>query len=196
MLKIIRLIVVLFVITGASGLALSYVRSITAEPIEYAKVKLVKAPAVAEVFEAFKVENDPVLDRKKIVVGQDKRGNDIVVYAFPGVVGGKIKVIAIETFGVGYHDGLGVMTAIGTEGENKDKVIKIAITSHHETPGKGDAVEAAPFRAKFVGLGGGNPVTMGDIDAISGATMSTQGVLDAVNTALEIFKANQAKLLS
>lgn len=196
MLKILRLIVVLFIITGASGLALSYVNTITAEPIEYAKVKLVKAPAVTEVFEGLNVENDPVADRKKIVVGKDQRGRDIVVYAFPGKINGKIGAVAIETFGVGYHDGLGVMTAIGTEGESKDKIIKIAITSHHETPGKGDAVEAPDFLKQFAGLSDSAPVTTGEIDAISGATMSTNGVIDAVNKALKIFKANQAKLLS
>ncbi len=196
MFKIIRLIVVLGVITSVSGLALSYVHKITAEPIEYAQVKLVKAPAVAEVFAGLNPENDPVKDRKKIVVGKDERGRDIVVFAFPLKKGGQVEAVAIETFGAGYHEGLGVMTAIGAAGGNKGKIIRIAITSHHETPGKGDKVERPDFRKQFAGMPADKEVAIGDIDAISGATMSSKGVVEAINKALKIFQTNRDKLLS
>lgn len=196
MLKILNLIIVLGVITGVSGFALSYVNKITAEPIEYAKVKLVKAPAVAEVFAGLKPDNDPVKDRKKIVVGKDERGRDVVVYAFPCKKDGKVTAVAIETFGVGYHEGLGVMTAIGVAGKDKDKVIKIAITSNHETPGKGDKVNQESFRKQFAGRSADKDIAMSTVDAISGATMSSTGVVQAINAALKIFKANQKKLLS
>ena len=194
--KIIRLVVVLGVITVVSALALAYIHQITLDPIEYAKVNQVKAPAVAEVFAGVQFDNDPVKDRQKIVVGQDKRGRDVQIYAFPAKKGGQVVAVAIETFGVGYHEDLGVMTAIGAVGEDENKIIAVAITSHHETPGKGDAVERTGFRDQFKGLSAGEAVDKGEIDAISGATMSTNGVIEAINAAIEIFGQNRSDLTS
>lgn len=194
--KLIRLAVVLTVITACSGLALSYVHQITAGPIKMVKIKQVKAPAVTEVFADIKPENDPTAELKEIPVGKDARGKDIMVYAFPAKKGGKTVAIAIETFGTGYHDHLGVMTAIGADGDNAGKVIRIGITSHGETPGKGDKIEEDSFKKQFAGLSADEAVAKDKIDALSGATMSTNGVIDAVNQAIEIFKAHKEQLLS
>ncbi len=199
MAKIIRLTLVLTVITVVSGLALSYVHQITAGPIKLTKIKEVKAPAVREVFKDLGADNDFMADLKEIPVGKDARGNDIMRYAFPAKKGGKLIAVAIETFGNGYHEGLGVMTAIGLDGEFKDKIIKIAVTSSHETPGKGDratgaSAEGQGFRKQFAG----RPIAdkIDSVDALSGATMTSNGMLEAVNKALEIFKTNKDKIVS
>ncbi len=199
MAKILRLVLVLTVITVVSGLSLSYVHKITAGPIKLTKIKEVKAPAVREVFKGLGADNDFMADLREIPVGKDARGKDIMRYAFPAKKGGKIIAVAIEAFGNGYHEGLGVMTAIGLEGELKDKIIRIAVTSSHETPGKGDRAtgpsdEGRGFRKKFVGLSVAEKVE--GIDALSGATMTSTGMLEAVNRALEIFKANKDKIVS
>ncbi|MBW2618349.1 MAG: FMN-binding protein [Deltaproteobacteria bacterium] len=194
--KLIRLALVLGVITCVAGAALAYIHSITLDPIEYAKINQVKAPAVAEVFAEIELDNDPVKDRQKIVVGKDKRGRDVAVYAFPAKKGGAVVAVAIETFGLGYNENLGVMTAIVIDDEGEHEIIAIAITSHSETPGKGDAVEKAGFRDQFKGLSVGEAVASGRIDAISGATMSTNGVIEAVNAAIEIFNQNRSDLTS
>jgi len=194
--KLLRLVIVLTAITTVSGLTLSYVHKMTAGPIKMVKIRQVKAPAVAEVFAGLKPENDPTADLKEIQVGADARGKPVIVYAFPAKKGGQTVAVAIETFGVGYHEGLGVMTAIGAAGEHKGKVIKIGITSHHETPGKGDKVTLPDFKKQFAGLEATAPVDKSKIDAISGATMSTNGVIEAVNKALEIFKAHREQLLN
>ena len=194
--KILRLAVVLVVITFVAGVALSYVHKITVEPIEYAQVKEVKAPAVAEVLGSLKPENDPVADRKKLVVGKDKRGRDIMIFAFPAKKNGQTVAVAVETFGTGYHEGLGVMTAIGTEGEEKDKILQIAITSNSETPGKGTKAFQPAYLDQFKDLSAVETIGEGAVDAVSGATMSSKGIVEAVNKAIEIFKANQDKLIS
>ena len=150
--EVIKLAVVLTGITAVAGFALAFFKQFTAPQIEYNMVRSVKAPAVAEVFADVKPSNDPVADRRKLVVGKDKRGRDVAVFAFPAKKDGKVVAVAIETFGVGYHDGLGVMTALGTDGDRQGKIIKIAITSHAETPGKGDKVAEPKFREKFAGL--------------------------------------------
>ena len=194
--KLIRLALVLGVITCVAGAALAYIHQITLDPIEYAKINQVKAPAVAEVFAGIELDNDPVKDRQKIIVGKDKRDRDVAIYVFPAKKGGEVVAVAIETFGVGYHEGLGVMTAIALDDEGEYEIISIAITSHSETPGKGDAVEEAGFRDQFKELSAGEEVAGGRIDAISGATMSTNGVIEAVNAAIEIFNQNRSDLTS
>ena len=199
MAKILRLTLVLTVITVVSGLALSYVHQITAGPIKLTKIKEVKAPAVREVFKDLGADNDFMADLKEIPVGKDARGNDILRYAFPAKKGGKVIAVAIEAFGNGYHEDLGVMTAIGIEGELKDKIINIAVTSSHETPGKGDRAtgpsgEGQGFRKQFVGRSVTEKIE--GVDALSGATMTSNGMLEAVNKALEIFKAHKDKIVS
>ena len=199
MAKILRLTLVLTVITVISGLSLSYVHQITAGPIKLTKIKEVKAPAVREVFQGLGADNDFMADLKEIPVGKDARGKDIMRYAFPAKKGGKVIAVAIEAFGNGYHEGLGVMTGIGLEGEFKDKIIKIAVTSSHETPGKGDratgsSTEGQGFRKQFTGRAVTGKID--GIDGLSGATMTSNGMLEAVNKALEIFKANKDKIVS
>jgi Na+-translocating ferredoxin:NAD+ oxidoreductase subunit G len=199
MAKIIRLTLVLTIITVISGLALSYVHKITEGPIKITMIKEVKAPAVLEVFKDLGADNDFMADLKEIPIGKDSRGKDIVRYAFPAKKGGKVIAVAIEAYGNGYHEGLGVMTAIGVEGEFKDKIIKIAVTSSHETPGKGDRVtgpgdEGTGYRKQYVGRSVAE--TIEGLDGISGATMTCNGMQEAVNKALEIFKANKDKIAS
>jgi len=197
--KIINLTVVLTVITCVSGLALSYVHKITAAPIKLTKIKQVKAPAVAVVFEGLGADNDPMADLKELPVGQDARGRDIVRYVFPAKKGGQVIAVAIEEFGNGYHEGLGVMTAIGVTGEQQDKIIKIQVTSSAETPGKGDRAtgssqEGIDFRKQFEGQAATGKIE--SVDALSGATMTSNGMLEAVNKALEIYQKNKDKLTS
>jgi len=194
--KLIRLALVLGVITCVAGAALAYIHQITLDPIEYAKVSQVKAPAVAEVFASIQFDNDPVKDRQNIVVGKDKRGRDVAIYVFPAKKNDEVVAVAIETFGVGYNKDLGVMTAIAVGDEGEYEIISIAITSHSETPGKGDAVEKAGFRDQFKRFSAGEAVDSGQIDAISGATMSTNGVIEAINAAIEIFNQNRSDLTS
>jgi Na+-translocating ferredoxin:NAD+ oxidoreductase subunit G len=200
MLKIFRLVVVLFIITALSGFGLAFLKNLTEEPIEYAQIKELKAPAVAEVFAGMNPENDPVADRKKLIVGKDKRGRDDYAYVFPCKKGGKTTAVAIEAFSPGYSGDMGVMAAIGTEGKFKDKIIKIGITANTETPGKGDRVkkgeEGKKFRAQFDGIGVNQPINVTSIDALSGATVSSQAVASAVNNAMKIYKDNKAKLLN
>ena len=93
---------------------------------------------------------------------------------------------AVEVAPVGFGGEITMMVGI-TDG----KVTGISIISHAETPGLG-AVSAAnndkgtSFREQFVGLVGG--ITIGDgenqIEALSGATISSQAIVDGVNAAL------------
>ena len=93
---------------------------------------------------------------------------------------------AVEVKPAGFDGPITMMVGI-TDG----KVTGIAIVSHTETPGLGAVASAntdkgAAFRDQFIGLISG--ITIGDgnnqIDALSGATISSQAIVDGVNAAL------------
>ena len=104
---IIKMIVVLTLIGAASGLTLSVIYRVTKAPIEYQTIKFVKEPAVKKVLTGY--DNDPIMDRKKITVGTDERGNPIELTIFPAKKGDETFAIALEGTGKGYHGTIGVM---------------------------------------------------------------------------------------
>lgn len=172
---IIRMVVVLTLICAASGLTLSVIYRVTKAPIDYQTIKFVKEPAVKKVLTGY--DNDPILDRKKIVIGTDERGRPIELTIFPAKRQGETFAVAIEGRGKGFHGTIGVMVGVSKEGSLTD----IGITSHSETPGIGSKVTETTFTTQFQGL----PAT-GElkVDGISGATYSSKGVMSAVNQAL------------
>ena len=91
----------------------------------------------------------------------------------------------ITCAGKGYGGTITVMVAF-----NPDATIKqIKITEQAETAGLGSKiVSEASFQESFKGLPAA-PFTVDDIDAISGATISSKAVTNAVNSAIEAFNA-------
>ena len=95
---------------------------------------------------------------------------------------------AVEVTPGGFDNTITMMVGIDKAG----KVLGISIISHTETAGLG-AVAAAgtpageAFRDQFVGASGSVAVTKdaGQIDAITGATITSRAVCDGVNAALE-----------
>ena len=91
----------------------------------------------------------------------------------------------ITCAGKGYGGTITVMVAF-----NPDATIKqIKITEQAETAGLGSKIVSEPsFQESFAGLPAA-PFTVDDIDAISGATISSKAVTAAVNSAIEAFNA-------
>ena len=95
---------------------------------------------------------------------------------------------AVEVTPGGFDNTITMMVGVDTEG----KVMGISIISHTETAGLG-AVAAAgtpageAFRGGFVGKSGSVSVTKdgGEINAITGATITSRAVCAGVNAALE-----------
>jgi len=173
--EIVTMVVVLTLIGAASGLALSVIYRVTKAPIEYQTIKFVKEPAVKKVLTGY--ENDPILDRKKLVVGTDERGRPIELIVFPATRSGETFAVAVEGKGKGFHGLIGVMVGVSKEGT----LLDIGITSHSETPGIGSRVTEPSYTDTFKGL----PAKGGlSVDGISGATYSSKGVVAAVNEAV------------
>jgi Na+-translocating ferredoxin:NAD+ oxidoreductase subunit G len=174
---ILRMIVVLTIIGAVSGLALAAISRLTAGPIEYQTIKFVKEPAVKKVLTGY--DNDPILDRKKLQLGTDPQGRPVELTVFPATKGGELFAVAVEGFGKGFHGQIGVMVGVSKEG----KILDIGITSHSETPGIGSKVTETGYTDRYQGLPAKKGVA---VDAISGATYSSKGVVAAVNEAAEL----------
>jgi electron transport complex protein RnfG len=74
-----------------------------------------------------------------------------------------------------------------------DQIRNIGITTHSETPGVGSRVKTDPsFRRQFKGISVDSAFKIkaegGDIDAVSGATVSSKGVAGTVMESVEIYK--------
>ena len=173
--EIAKMMVILTLIGAASGLTLSLIYQGTKERIDYQTIKFVKEPAVKKVLTGY--DNDPILDREKIVVGTDERGEPREVIIFPAKRQGQTFAVALEGRGKGFGGMIGVMVGIGKEG----KLLDIGITSHSETPGVGTRVKEPSFTDQFRDLSITGAVA---VDGISGATYSSKGVMSAVEEAI------------
>jgi electron transport complex protein RnfG len=171
---IIRMIVVLGVMSAVSGWLLAGVKSGTAEQIEYQQLKFVKGPAIKMILQG--CSNDPLVDRFKIKDGEIERG------FYVGVFDGKANAIAYETFGKGFGGDVGIMVGVNIE---TDKLLGIGVTTHSETPGLGSRAKDDPsFGAQFKGMSIQEPFKVkpdgGQVDAVSGATITSRGVCAGV----------------
>ncbi len=175
---IIKMLVVLTAICAASGFSLALVHSVTKGPIEYAMLKNVKEPAVKAVLTGY--QNDPIKDRISIDLGKNKKGKDVKLIVFPAKKDGKTFAVAFESSAQGYHGPIGVM--VGMDLDSK-KLTGISIVSHSETPGLGARIIETNFTDSFKDKPMDKELGVGDISALSGATLSTKGVVAAVNQA-------------
>ncbi len=186
---ILKLFLAVTIFSAVSGGLLAFVRSATQARIEYQQLKFVKGPTLKEIMKG--CQNDPIVDRFKVKCGKKEKT------IFVGIFDGKPKAIALEAFGKGFHGDIGVMVGIDV---TTDKILGIGVTTHGETPGVGSRVKTDPsFRAQFKGISVNESVKVkadgGQIDAITGATISSRGVCKAVNNALALYKKLKPEIL-
>lgn len=191
---IISMIVVLSIVAGVCGGGLSLVKLATAEQIEYQKIKNIKEPALKSILTGY--DNDPVMDRKDVVTGKDKKGRDVSTTFFFAKKAGKVIAVAFETAAAGFHGDIGVMVAVNPEA---DKLDGCAITTQSETPGVGSRVQADPsfcaqFKGKSVSDNFGLSSAGGVVQGLSGATVSSTGVSNAMKAGVETYKKYKSQL--
>ena len=179
--EMIRLLVVIAVFSAVSGGLLAAIQSGTKDRIEYQQLKFVKGPTIQQILEGS--SNDPLVDRFKLPDGKEERS------FFVGVFDGKANIVALEAFGKGFGGDIGVIIAVNVE---NDEIVGIGVTTHSETPGVGSRVKTDPsLSEQFKGLPIKEPFKVkaegGQIDAISGATVSSRGVCGAVVDSAEIY---------
>ena len=162
----------LFLISLIAGLALGATYFVTKDPIAD-QTRLAAESARAEVFEGTFAQDT-----------QEKLpGNIKTLYLAKGEQDGY--VMEVEATGYG-----GIFTV--TVGVTMDGVITgVVVGDNSETPGLGKNAQNPEFAAQFVGKDGPISVKKGggasgnEVDALTGATITAQAVVNAVNEARE-----------
>jgi electron transport complex protein RnfG len=180
-----KMVIVLTAICGGSALVLSYANVATKERREYSILKYVQEPSIKAVLSGY--DNDPIKDRIEMVMGKDEQGKPVKEFIFPAKKGGAFVAVAYSEAATGYHGPIEVMVGIRMDGS----LSGISVMTHSETPGLGARVVEPGFTKQFEGLTLSPQLNLsgagGSVDAVSGATTSSKGVVKAVRQALETF---------
>jgi electron transport complex protein RnfG len=189
MLELIKMIVVLTVISLASGGLLASLREGTQERIEIQTLEFVKGPAIRNVLQG--ASNDPISNRFQIKEG------DALHNFFVGVFDGQPTAVALETSAKGYKGDMGLMVALDVK---QNKLLGVAVTTHAETAGLGAKAQSDPkFSGQFKGVPTASPVKVtqdgGSINAISGATITSRAVCSGVSNALATYEKLKPQII-
>ncbi|HAJ95067.1 MAG TPA: hypothetical protein DCP02_02425 [Actinobacteria bacterium] len=152
-------IVFLTLIVLISVSLLLYINTFTSEIVEAQNQAKIKA-ALEQIF--------PEL------TGFEENEGISIIYEGDNIVG-----YTFETSRNGYSGAINILVGI-----NKDYTIRnVAILSHTETPGLGSKITEEAFTGQFIGLDTGGIALSkdgGNIDAITGATISSRAVTEAI----------------
>ena len=165
--------ITLFVICLVATFLLGMTNSVTAPIIEQLAIETeIKSRQVVFADAKSFGEAEILDDGTSVVEALDESGNVI----------GHVVVNTTK----GYGGDISVMTGIDSEG----KVTGVNILSHAETAGLGAKAAEQNFRDRFLGHIFGITVSKdkageNSIDAITGATITSRAVVDAVNAAIE-----------
>ena len=193
--EVLRLGVVLLVVCAVAGAVLAVVNGITSDRIAaQATIRLQQALRdVLPEADEFRDETDTL----SLVKAE-------------GSVGGKLPFAIIDKMYTGYSQGVrrgfafmcvpagygGVIeTVVGVS--SSGNVTGVSVIRHSETPGLGANITGSEFQKRFVGISRGTEVKVkkdgGQVDAITGATVSSRAVSNAVNEALQVFEVASDK---
>ena len=186
--ELLPLVVTLTVIAAVAGLALALVYTVTEGPI-----------AAAEREQTLKAIRNLL---QSVMFGEDEQQREIFIARVNG--GDLVGVAFSSTSRNGYGGNLEVMVGIVPEGESH-KVNRIEILRHVETPGLGTKIAEEKFKGQFNSVNYDNltfavdkddPGSPGkpSIDSITGATISSRAVTEAVQKGMDFFLENLDKI--
>ncbi len=187
--EIIKMIVVTTVISAFSAAWLGALNKGLEKRIIRQEDIYIRGPAIKELLAG--APNDPLADRIIIKEG------DKTIPVYPWIENGKIKRVAVEWAGKGGYGGdVIVMTAVDL---STLKITGVKVTQHKETPGVGTrAMTPSYLRRQYKGLSVKAEIKLkkygGQIDAVSGATHSSEAIADAVNKATKFILAHKKEI--
>jgi len=171
--EILRVGIILFVITAVSAALLAFANKVTAPVIaENDRIKTEKAMQTifeaADSFEKVEINAEGIVEAYVAKSGADVAGACVVSEAY------------------GYGGAVRVLTGVTSDGD----VTGIDILSHSETPGLGAEATKPEFKDQYKGKTAGVSNVKADageneINAMSGATITSNAVTKAVNAALD-----------
>ncbi|MBP8784365.1 MAG: RnfABCDGE type electron transport complex subunit G [Synergistaceae bacterium] len=180
--KIIRLGLILLALTAITGLLLGVVYGITKEPIRKTQERQKMEALAATLPGAQNFKTLPVSGGSGVILEINEGSADGSVLGYNFTVAPK-----------GYAGLIELVVGISTDGT----IQGIQILKHAETPGLGAKAAEPAFSGQFKGKKADKlevvkvpPSAPGQIQAISGATITSAAVTSGVNEALSYFKAH------
>lgn len=117
--------------------------------------------------------------------------SESVVEIYEGLSGGSLVGYTIKTMPSGFGGSVEVVTGIGSDGQ----ITGMRVGNHQETPGLGANATLPEFYDQYAGKSAEAELTVvkaeatgNEIQAISGATITSKAVTSGVNLAVEAFK--------
>lgn len=167
----------LFIITAVSALVLAFTNSIT-------------APVIAENERlANEKTRKELLNTAETFEQVDISGENIVE-VFKGTTNGQTEGYVIKTSTAGYGGEILVMVGIDKEGS----ITNVQVVKHEETPGLGANAKNESFSSQYQGKQAGKNIDVvktapngEQIQAITGATITSKAVTKGVNAASKLF---------
>ncbi len=177
---ILRMGFILFMITASAGLLLGGAYELTKNPIEHQNQKI-REQALKEILpqaHTFRDIEESIDDFPIESVTAGFREDDLIGYV-------------IKVRPKGYGGPIDLMVGISNEGVLQG----IKILKHGETPGLGANAENPTFSQRFVGKILQTPLAVvkgiseknHEIEAITGATITSKAIAQGVNTAMEFY---------
>jgi H+/Na+-translocating ferredoxin:NAD+ oxidoreductase subunit G len=180
--EMINMILVLTILGVVSGGLLAATKDWTDPKIEYQQLTFVKGPAIKAILDG--ASNDPIVDRFKIT------HEGVESSFFVGVFDGQPSKVAFEGSGKGFGGDIGLMMGVNLA---DDKIIGVGVTTHSETPGIGSKAKTDPsFTNQFKGM---QMTAIAPVDAMSGATVTSNGVNSGVAAASELYQSLKPQIL-
>lgn len=176
---ILKLGVTLFAICAVAALVLGVTNNITAPVIEERNIQASN--------EARKIVLSEADEFKEL----DGMNSDIVLEVYEGIKDGQVIGYTIKTSSKGYGGAIELMVGISKD----SKITGVEIGNHSETPGLGSKATEPMFKNQYVDKDVLNSLLVvkgstnndNEISAISGATITSNGVTNGVNAAMKIY---------
>ena len=187
----INMVVSLFAITIIAGFSLGFVNDLTVGPKAKAKLDQ-KVKALKNVLPTF--DDNPVED--VLMVKSEKVADSIEIY--PAYLKNEfVGAAVIGSSEKGFSGLVKIMVGFNAKGE----IENVVVLEQKETPGLGTKMKDEKFISQFKGK---NLKTFnvnvkkdgGQVDALTGATISTRAFSEAVQNAYDEFEKNNPSLIS
>lgn len=182
--EIVKLGIILLIICFVSTALLSIVKDIT-EPKILAQRQKAAEENRKEVLPT--AETFEVLDEAGLKKVQDADATIAEVYL--GKKGSDIVGYFVKAKPSGYAGAFEVLTGIASDG----RIVKVKMGENHETPGLGTVAGGEKFTSQYIDKGSAGSLELiktpdasdTQISAVSGATISSRGMTNGVNSAIE-----------
>lgn len=191
--ELLRLTVVLTIICSVAATALAFAYALTKEPIAYQQ-RLKKLKAIRAVQPDY--DNEPDQDFVDLPLAKNKKGEEVLTRFYLTKKGGVFTGAVFLVSAAGYGGTIDIMLGVTPNGT----ITGVQVLSHSETPGLGAKITEDNFCGQFkfknlTNIKWALKKDGGEIDQITGATISPRATVKAIHKGLLSFAGHKDEIL-